>query len=63
MSFLTRATPLYRQAVFAQQAPRLFSTTVVVRKGPVDGAKDALKSVDRAVSDAAVKGIDKGGKY
>jgi hypothetical protein len=50
---------MYRQAL-ARQA-RLFSTSVYLRKGPVEATKDAVKTVDRTVSDAAVKGIEKGG--
>ncbi|KAI4164969.1 MAG: hypothetical protein LQ342_001245 [Letrouitia transgressa] len=58
MSFLlrtsTRTLPIARA--------RLLSTTPLVRKSAVDTAKDAAKNVDRKVSDAAVKGIEKGGK-
>jgi glucose-6-phosphate dehydrogenase assembly protein OpcA len=64
MSFLYSATPAIRTAVRSsalRQSPRLFSTTLVQQKGPVEAAKDGLKKVDRAVSDAAVAGIDKGG--
>lgn len=32
------------------------------QKGPVDAAKDALKTVDRKVSDKLVGGIKVGGK-
>ncbi|CAN9389432.1 unnamed protein product [Alternaria alternata] len=46
----------------ARQA-RLFSTTPVARKSPVDAIKDAAKAVDRTISGAAVKGIEKGGTY
>ncbi|KAK5449497.1 hypothetical protein LTS15_008572 [Exophiala xenobiotica] len=63
MSFLYSATPAIRTAVRSsalRQSPRLFSTTLVQQKGPVEAAKDGLKKVDRAVSDAAVAGIDKG---
>lgn len=42
-------------------ARRLFSTAPALRKTAVDAAKDTLKKVDRTVSDAAVKGIEKGG--
>lgn len=45
----------------ARQA-RLFSTTPVARKSPVETIKDAAKAVDRTISGAAVKGIEKGGK-
>jgi hypothetical protein len=44
----------------ARQA-RLFSTSPIVRKGPVEAVKDAAKVVDRTVSNIAVKGIEKGG--
>jgi len=51
---------MYRTA-FARQV-RLFSTSPIIRnKGPIDSAKDALKSVDRTVSDQLVKGIETGG--
>lgn len=62
MSFLTRATPILRQAAIVRSSPRLFSTTIVYQKGPVEQGKDALKAVDRTVSDTIVAGIDKGGK-
>lgn len=44
-----------------QQSPRLFSTAVVHQKSATEAVKDSLKKVDRAVSDVAVAGIDKGG--
>lgn len=50
---------MYRSAIARQT--RLFSTSVYLRKGPVDATKDAAKTVDRTISDAAVKGIEKGG--
>ncbi|KAH8644929.1 hypothetical protein IG631_02393 [Alternaria alternata] len=49
---------MFRQQI-ARQA-RLFSTTPVARKSPVDAIKDAAKAVDRTISGAAVKGIEKG---
>lgn len=56
MSFTrVRLQPLARQA-------RLF-TTSPYRQSVVDSAKDTLKKVDRTVSDAAVKGIEKGGMF
>jgi len=42
-------------------ARRTFTTSRVACKSVVDSVTDALKAVDRTVSDAAVKGIDKGG--
>jgi hypothetical protein len=50
---------MFRQQLARQV--RLFSTTPIARKSPVETVKDAVKVVDRAVSDAAVKGIEKGG--
>ena len=46
------------------RSARLFGTTAARRnRGPVDGAKDAVKGVDRKVSDTIVKGIEKGGGW
>jgi hypothetical protein len=50
---------MFRQA--AVRNVRLFSTSVALRKGPVEATKDAVKTVDKTVSQAAVKGIEKGG--
>lgn len=46
----------------ARQA-RLFSTSPIARKSPVETVKDAAKAVDQTISGAAVKGIEKGGMY
>ena len=65
MSFLCKATPFYRVAArssIARSSPRLFTTAFVQQKTATDSVKDGLKAVDRAVSDAAVAGIDKGGE-
>lgn len=52
---------MFRQTLLRQT--RLFSTSVrLTNKGPIDGAKDAVKNVDRTVSDGLVKGIEKGRK-
>lgn len=40
---------------------RLFSTSPIARKSPVETIKDAAKVVDRTISNAAVKGIETGG--
>jgi hypothetical protein len=40
---------------------RLFATTPALQRGPVQAGKDALKTVDRAVADTLVKGIETGG--
>jgi hypothetical protein len=52
---------MFRQQLARQV--RLFSTTPIARKSPVETIKDAAKVVDRTISDAAVKGIEKGGMY
>ncbi len=52
---------MFRQA--AIRNVRLFSTSVAFRKGPVEAVTDAAKTVDKTVSQAAVKGIEKGGKH
>ena len=61
-----RFTPLLRSRVAVQtpgfQAIRSISATTPYNKGPIDATKETLKKADRTVSDAAVKGIDKGGK-
>lgn len=41
-------------------AIRSISSTANYQKGPIDATKDTLKHADRIVSDATVKGIDKG---
>lgn len=52
---------MFRQQIVRQV--RLFSTTPVARKSPVETVKDAAKAIDRTISGAAVKGIEKGGTY
>lgn len=47
---------MLRQA-FTRQA-RLFSTSVRTQKSAVDAAKDAVKNVDKTVSQTLVKGIE-----
>ena len=62
MSFLYKAsTSAFRVGRLAPRAA--FSTSVRSQKSAIDVAKGALKEVDRTVADAAVKGIEKGGKY
>ncbi|KAL4940939.1 hypothetical protein BDV06DRAFT_195580 [Aspergillus oleicola] len=65
MSFLTRLSQTTRTAPVARlttfQSHRLLSTTTPLQKSnPVDATKSTLKKADRAVSDAAVKGIETG---
>jgi CHASE3 domain sensor protein len=62
-----RFTPLLRTRVAVQTAPgfqaiRSISATTPCNKSAVDATKDTLKKADRTVSDAAVKGINTGGK-
>lgn len=49
---------MFRQALFRQA--RLFSTSTPIRKSAVDTAKETAEEINRKVSDAAVKGIEKG---
>lgn len=42
---------------------RAFSSSPWHSKGPIDATKETLKKVDRTVSNAAVKGIEKGGTF
>ena len=49
---------MFRQQITRQV--RLFSTTPRAQKSVVDSVKDAAKAVDRTISGAAVKGIEKG---
>lgn len=59
MSFLTRTTPRLA-ASRVTFTSRAFSTSFVNRKSPVETVKDAAKTVDRAVSDKIVDGIEVG---
>ncbi|KAJ5386089.1 hypothetical protein N7509_008630 [Penicillium cosmopolitanum] len=61
----TRFIPVIKSRVAPSIAPRVttirsISSTASYQKGPVDATKDTLKQADRIVSDATVKGIDKG---
>jgi hypothetical protein len=42
---------------------RLFATSPPLQRGPAQAGKDALKTVDRAVADVLVKGIETGGAF
>ncbi|CAG7986584.1 unnamed protein product [Penicillium olsonii] len=59
-----RFAPLLRTRVAVPttryQAIRSISATASYNKGAVDATKDTLKKADRTLSDAAVKGINKG---
>jgi hypothetical protein len=52
---------MFRQQITRQV--RLFSSSPIARKSPVEVIKDAAKAVDKTISGAAVKGIEKGGTY
>ncbi|KAK3187515.1 hypothetical protein K4F52_003571 [Lecanicillium sp. MT-2017a] len=63
MSFLIEATTrrvatALPRASIAAHAPRAFSTSIVHQKSATETVKDGLKSVDRAVSDKLVDGLD-----
>ncbi|KAK2873831.1 hypothetical protein FQN49_002035 [Arthroderma sp. PD_2] len=68
MSFITRTIVVNSRGMAAptlltgrtQLSRALFSTTPHRQKGPIAATKDTLKAADRLVSDAAVKGIEKG---
>lgn len=61
MSFLTRTAPsLFRATRTTTFAPRAFSTSFVVRKSPTETVKAAAKTVDRAVANKLVDGIEIG---
>jgi hypothetical protein len=61
MSFLTsRAFTTVRTGAFAPAA-RAFATTTLRQKTAKEAVKDTLKTVDRAVSDKIVGGIELGG--
>lgn len=51
---------MYRSAILRQT--RYLSTSTRFQKSAVDVGKDALKKVDRAVSDTLVGAIETGGK-
>ncbi|KFY48314.1 hypothetical protein V496_10284 [Pseudogymnoascus sp. VKM F-4515 (FW-2607)] len=60
MSFLARSAQPLRQIVRTPIATRAFTVSALRQKGPVDAAKDALRTVDRKVSDKLVGGIKVG---
>ena len=66
MSFLYRSQPTLRTLVLARPSSaltsRFFGSTAIQNKSATEAVKDTVKGVDRAVSDAAVSGIEKGGK-
>lgn len=59
--FNCQSAIMFRAAV--ARNVRLFSTNVRLQKSATESVKDGLKAVDRTVSDAAVKGIEKGGMF
>lgn len=63
MSFLTEITArrmatISRTAITTSVPRASFSTTIQLRKTPVEATKDTLKTVDRTVSDKLVDGIN-----
>jgi hypothetical protein len=57
MSFLYRAQPALR--TLARPSFRHFTTTAIQNKTATEAVKETAKSVDQAVSGAAVSGIEK----
>ena len=62
MSFLVSRVPALAARRATPAAVSRFSTSPRAQKSAVDATKDAAKAVDRTISDAAVKGIDTGGR-
>lgn len=65
MSFLTEN--IVRQVtliprIIARQSPRAFSTSLVFNRTATEAIKDGAKSIDRAVSDKLVDGINATGE-
>jgi len=59
-----RMATLQMPRTLAASSPRAaFSTSVTMQKSVADATKDTLKTVDRAVSDKLVDGINIGGEY
>jgi len=63
MSFLTSRTLSIVRAGALSSATRGFATTALRQKTATEAVKDTLKTVDRAVSDKIVDGIELGGGY
>lgn len=61
MSFLLRTLPRHTAGLAISR--RAFATSPSAQKTVIDSAKDAVKSADKNVSQAAVSGIEKGGTY
>ena len=51
----------YRSSKLISKLARAYTTNPRLQKSAADSAKDTLESVNRTLSDAAVKGIEKGG--
>lgn len=60
MSLLYRTQPALR--TLARPSPRLFTSTATQNKSATEAVKKIVKGVDRAVSNKAVSGIEKGRK-
>ncbi len=61
MSFLTSRTLATSRAASFAPAVRAFTTTALRQKTTTETVKDTLKTVDRAVSNKIVDGIELGG--
>jgi len=62
MTSLTRTQPLRRLALAPAGRARGLAASAARARGPVDVAKEVLRTVDRKVSDKLVDGIEIGGE-
>ena len=61
MSFLLKTARLPVRNGLTSIQPARFSTSILLRKDATETIKDAAKTVDKTVSEGAIKGIDLGG--
>ena len=54
---------LVARKILLRPSTRLFTTSPNVQKSATETAKETLSSVNRTVSDAAAKGMEKGGMF
>ncbi len=61
MTFLYRIQPALR--TLSRPSSRLFTSATIQKKSTTEAVKDAVKTVDRKISDAAVGGIETAGEH
>ena len=63
MSFLTLLSPVFAKnsPALTASAVRSISSTTHLKRGAMEATKDAAQKVNRATSNAALRGIEKGG--